>query len=153
MVGVVKGLHTHLRVHIHLKPLTPNKGPPHPIKARITHPWPPDYSLALYTHSRPSTPVLGSPHPPQTLHTHPTPSIPPYVIQISSRSPSTPIPTHSHSSEALWEPSWAKKDAPTPRETPPPGPGEGVGGGVNPSPKGKKWVGREEEGRAKPLTP
>ena len=26
---------------------------------------------------------------------------------------------------------------------PRPGPGEGVGGGVNPSPKGKKWVGRE----------
>ena len=32
--------------------------------------------------------------------------------------------------------------APTPRETRRPGPGEGVGGGVNPSPKGKKGVGR-----------
>ena len=33
--------------------------------------------------------------------THPKPSILPYVIQISSRTPSTPIPTHSYPSEAL----------------------------------------------------
>ena len=51
------------------------------------------------------------------------------------------------------EPSEAKKDALTLRETPPPGPGEGVGGGVNLSPKGKKGVGRREDGRAKSLTP
>ena len=45
-------------------------------------------------------------------------------------------------SEALLEPSWAILDALTPRGPPRPGPGEGVGGGVNPSPKGKKEVGR-----------
>ena len=37
---------------------------------------------------------------------------------------------HLGLSEALLEPSWAKKYRPTPRETPRPGPGEGVGGGV-----------------------
>ena len=40
------------------------------------------------------------------------------------------------------EPSWAILGVPTPRETFRPGPGEGVGGRVNPSPKGKKGVGR-----------
>ena len=42
-------------------------------------------------------------------------------------------------SEALLEPSWAKKEALTPREPPPlQVQGRGLGGGVNPSPKGKK---------------
>ena len=58
---------------------------------------------------------------------------------------------HLGLSEALLEPSWAKKDALTPRERPPPGPGEG-GGGVSPFPKGKKGVGRKRAG-TKPLTP
>ncbi len=49
--------------------------------------------------------------------------------------------------------SWAILGAPKTRERPPPSPGEGVGGGVNPSPKGKKGVGRREEGHAKPLAP
>ena len=43
---------------------------------------------------------------------------------------------------SLLEPSWAILDAPTTRGTLRPGPGEGVGGGVNPTPKGKKGVGR-----------
>ena len=49
---------------------------------------------------------------------------------------------HLGLSEALLEPSWAILDALTARGAPRPGPGEGVGGGVNPSPKGKKEVGR-----------
>ena len=57
---------------------------------------------------------------------------------------------HLGLSEALLEPSWAILDAPTTRDRP--RPGEGVGGGVNPSPKGKKGVGRKRVG-AKPLTP
>ena len=61
--------------------------------------------------------------------------------------------SHLERSEALWEPSWAKKGALTARGTLPPGPGEGGGEGVNPSPKGKKGVGRREDGRAKSLTP
>ena len=60
---------------------------------------------------------------------------------------------HPGLSEALLEPFWAILDALSPRDRPRPGPGEGVGGGVNPSPKGKKGVGRREEGLAKPLTP
>ena len=61
--------------------------------------------------------------------------------------------SHLERSEALLEPSWAILGAPTTRDRPPPGPGEGVGGGVNPSPKGKKGVGRREDGLPKPLTP
>ena len=53
---------------------------------------------------------------------------------------------HLGLSGALLEPSWAILGALPPREWPRPGPGEGVGGGVNPSPKGKKGVGRREEG-------
>ena len=37
---------------------------------------------------------------------------------------------HLELSEALLQPSWANKDAPTTRGAPRPGPGEGVGGGV-----------------------
>ena len=59
---------------------------------------------------------------------------------------------HLGLSEALLKPSWAILGAPTLRGTPPPGLGEGVRGG-NPSPKGKKGVGRREDGRSKPLTP
>ena len=43
---------------------------------------------------------------------------------------------------SLLEPSWAILDVPTTRETPRPGQWGGVRGGVNPSPKGKKEVGR-----------
>ena len=45
-------------------------------------------------------------------------------------------------SEALLETSWAILDDLTRRGPSRPGPGEGVGGGVNPSPKGKKGVGK-----------
>ena len=87
--------------YAHLRSSTPKQSPSHPYQALHTHPWLPHYSLALYTHYRPSTPVPGSPHPPHTLHTHPRPSIPPYAIQIISRSPSRLIPPHSHPSGAL----------------------------------------------------
>ena len=43
---------------------------------------------------------------------------------------------------SLLELSWAILDVPTTRETPRPGQWGGVRGGVNPSPKGKKGVGR-----------
>ena len=49
---------------------------------------------------------------------------------------------HLGLSEALLEPSWAILDAPTTRRPPVQVQGEG-GGGVNPSPNGKKGVGRE----------
>jgi len=49
---------------------------------------------------------------------------------------------HLGLSEALLELSWAILGALPTRGPPRPDPGEGVGGGVNPSPKGKKGLGK-----------
>ena len=60
--------------------------PPHPPKARHTHPSPFPYtrcphthqspSQALHTHLKPFTPISGIPHPTKALHNHTKPSIP-----------------------------------------------------------------------------
>ena len=96
-------IHTPKAPYTHLRSSTPKLNPSHPYQALQNHPWPPHYYLALYNHPRPSTRVLGSTHPPKTLI--PILDLPYYPMPsrsgFSTSTPFTPIPTHSHTYEAL----------------------------------------------------